>query len=485
MADFFYTSSSVPPRKLEQIYSETDTLKDNMRVYRNYTSEVYEYENNSAYIIGTSQVIEKDKETFIKNLLAKFDESLMPFIQRELIGQYIILIYANKKWYIQSDFVNIRPIFYDLEKDEVSSNLGAMSSFHPGFDTAYKSLEFKAMDKCLYPVMLGIETSNKAIRRLQPCQYIVIDEKIEVRNFTLYLDNTKISSAEACAEETRLLLTKIIRKYADKRAVSTITGGYDSRLISSLCAINISNLELRISTIKEKGFDDLSIAKRIAKKLKKKLNIYKTAPQTIKEEYTFLTDGLSKENNMIIMDMIKHGADFQIGFGGAMGTELYSTLPFHHKKQLVDSFVSIAEDKISDDDTFIQSFRLALNEQIEHIEHHLLLKEKNPRDLVRLFLVLMTARFSSPLLALSDIYGHDIEPFATFPVIESGLRIPYHFQGDSKTFGRFYLIPKLVMKKTNYGIGAIDSTHYQPLLPVSILTLPHYIIGKLKTKIKR
>ena len=185
------------------------------------------------------------------------------------------------------------------------------------------------------------------------------------------------------------------------------------------------------------------------------------------------------------MDMIKHGADFQIGFGGAMGTELYSTLPFHHKKQLVDSFVSIAEDKISDDDTFIQSFRLALNEQIEHIEHHLLLKEKNPRDLVRLFLVLMTARFSSPLLALSDIYGHNIDPFATFPVIESGLRIPYHFQGDSKTFGRFYLIPKLVMKKTNYGIGAIDSTHYQPLLPVSILTLPHYIIGKLKTKIKR
>ena len=71
MADFFFTSSSVSPRKLEQIYSETDTLKDNMRVYRNYTSEVYEYENNSAYIIGTSQVIEKDKETFIKNILAK------------------------------------------------------------------------------------------------------------------------------------------------------------------------------------------------------------------------------------------------------------------------------------------------------------------------------------------------------------------------------------------------------------------------------
>ena len=35
MADFFFTSSSVSPRKLEQIYSETDTLKDNMRVYRN------------------------------------------------------------------------------------------------------------------------------------------------------------------------------------------------------------------------------------------------------------------------------------------------------------------------------------------------------------------------------------------------------------------------------------------------------------------
>lgn len=481
MADFFYTSfPSKSPKKLVQLYSSKDVLDKNLCIYRNYTSEHYEYANNSAYIIGTAQVIDQDKESFLKGILENFNESLMSLILRELIGQYVILIHANGKWYIQSDFVQVRTIFYDLEAGEVSSNFGAMTSFHTGFDDEYKSMEFRAMDKCLYPVMLGASTSIKSIQRLQPCQYIAIGKTIEVKDFAIRLDNSKIQSAQRCADKTNRLLTNIIRKYADWHAVSTITGGYDSRLISSLCAASIPNLELRISIIKEEGFKDLSIAKQVSKTLNKNLHIYKTNPQACKDEFIYLTDGLSKEANMVIMDMIKHGSDYQIGFGGAMGTELYSTLPFSLKEDLINSFVTIARNRISNNDTFVQSFRQAIFEQMDYIENHIHLKEQNPRDFIRLFQVLMTARFSSPLLALSDIHGHQLEPFATFTIIENGIQIPYSYQGDNKTFGRFYLIPKLIMKQTNYNVGALESTHNQPLLPVSIRTLPHYILGKLR-----
>ena len=145
------------------------------------------------------------------------------------------------------------------------------------------------------------------------------------------------------------------------------------------------------------------------------------------------------------MGMVKHCSDYQIGFGGTMGTELFSTLPFHNREQLIESFVATAHNSISKDEIFVHSFRQAINEQLDYLENHILLQEKNPRDLVRLFWVFMTARFSSPLLALSDLYGHEMEPFATYTIIENGLQIPYHYQGDSKTFGRFYLIPILIM----------------------------------------
>ncbi|MGN0257414.1 MAG: hypothetical protein ACI4CA_03450 [Bacteroides sp.] len=485
MADFYYSSSkSTLPQKIFQIYAKTDLLEKNVLIYRNYESEHYEYKGNSAYIVGTAQVIDKDKDTFIYEVLDDFNEGKLPIIQKKLIGQYILLIYANEKWYIHSDFMNIRSIYYDLEKGEVSSNFGALSSFHTGFEDDYTSLEFQAMDKCLYPVTLGNTTSIKSILRLQPCQYIVIDKEIMVRDFTININNKKIEPAEACADTTLSLLSSIIRKYADFRAVSTITGGYDSRLISSLCASLIPNLDLRISTIEDKGFVDLSIGKLVAEKLGKRLRIYKTTPKADKDEYCYLTHGLSKENNLIIMGMIKHTSDYQIGFGGTMGTELYSSISYHHKEELIDSFVKTASCQVSDNDKFIQSFRHALEKQINYIENHILLEEKNPRDLVRLFLVFMTARFSSPLLSLSDIYGHQFEPYATFPIIENGLQIPYHYQGDSKTFGRFYLIPKLIMKKVNYKVGSIDTTHHQPLLPLSLWTLPHYVIGKLKTKFR-
>lgn len=483
MADFYYNSSEQKySRKILEIYSKEDLIQKQVHLYRNYDKEYYECNGNYAYIIGTAEVIQNEKSSFIKGILTHFNESKIPHIQKVLIGQYIILIYANSHWYIFSDLLNIRTIYYDLERGEVSSNIGALSAFHTGFDDEYKSFEHQAMDKCLYPVMLGNSTSIKSIMRLQPCQYIVIGNDIEVRDFTIHLNNTKTKSAEACADSTLSVLTNIISKFANCKAVSTITGGYDSRLISSLCAKIIPDTALRIAIIEEKKFVDLSIGKRVAKALGKELKIYQTIPEEVRDEYTLLTHGLSKDNNLIVMGMIKHSADYEIGFGGTMGTELFSTLAFYNKEQLIDSFVKRAANSSTNERQYVDSFRQALYEQLNFIESHIKLKDNNPRDYVRLFMVFMTARFSSPLLALSDIFGHQMEPYATYATVESGLQIPYHYQGDSKTFGRFYLIPKLMMKKVNYQVGKIDTTHHQPLLPVSLCTLPHYIIGKIKTK---
>ena len=481
MAEFYYSSfKSQLPKKIFSIYKESDLLKKNVQIFRNYEGEHYECGNNSAYIIGTAQVLGTEKSSFIASILEDFSEQKIPIIQKELIGQFIILIFANDNCYIVPDFLNIRHVYYDVESGEVSSNIGAMSSFHNGFDNDYLSMEFKAMDKCLYPILLGSKTPIVKIQKLQICQYIVIGNDISIRDFSLCIDNEKITRAEDCAERTESLLSSIISKYSGQKAVSTITGGYDSRLISALCSKNIPNLELRISTIDNKSFIDLSIGTRVAQKLNKKLQVYCTSPLTDSDDYHFLTNGLSKDTNMIIMGMIKHNADYQIGFGGALGTELFSTLAYFRKKELIDSYVRIAKNCISNEDSFCDSFRRNLSEQMDYIEKHIHFKVSNDSDYVRLFQVFMTARFSSPLLSLSDIYGHDMEPYATFPIIEKGVQIPYEFQGDSKTFGRFYLIPKLIMKMTNYEVGAIESTHNQPLLPVSLLTLPHYIIGKIK-----
>ena len=103
MADFYYASSiSIHPQKIFQIYAKKDLLDKNVLIFRNYESEHYEYYGNSAYIVGTAQVIDKDKASFIKEVLDDFDEGKLPMIQKKLIGQYILLIYANEKWYILS-----------------------------------------------------------------------------------------------------------------------------------------------------------------------------------------------------------------------------------------------------------------------------------------------------------------------------------------------------------------------------------------------
>ena len=94
--------------------------------------------------------------------------------------------------------------------------------------------------------------------------------------------------------------------------------------------------------------------------------------QTIKkekEEYVRLTYGLSKENNLIVMGMVKHCSDYQIGFGGTMGTELFSTLPFHNREQLIESFVATAHNSISKDEIFVHSFRQA-NKSAERQNHN-------------------------------------------------------------------------------------------------------------------
>lgn len=484
MADFFFSSAEGhKPEKLTRIYSRSVAVNGKLSLFSNYAFESYSAGDNSAYIIGTAQVLDEDKAPFFETLLEEFTERSLPLLQQKLTGQYVIVISANGKVFILPDFLNVKTVFFDRNNKEASSRPGALSSFREGFIDGYKSFEAKAMGKSLYPVTLGSDTAWSPIERLQPCQYLVVGEdsgeEITVKDFTIDIDNVKRQSAGECARDNHKLLRAITGKYSSLKSVSTITGGYDSRLVSAICASVIPNLELRIGAVREEDFQDLKIARRVAGRLGKKLNVYKTEPDSVREEFMDMTDGQCSEDNIVIFEMARHSGDYDIGFGGTFGTELYSTLRYTDKESLMEAFLNTARKSMQASESMLQTFRKSMEDQFEYLESHLVLKERDPRDAVRLFMVFMTSRFSSPLLSLSDVYGHQMEPLATFPVIRNGLQIPYRFQGDTKSYGRFYLIPKMIMKRISIRAGAVRSTHSSPLLPLSVFTFPIYVFQKL------
>lgn len=487
MADFFYSfQEKTVPEKFSKLYRQQREVSKGLALYSNYDIEEYMSPKATAFIIGTSTVIGKDKGMFITGILNSFDpEKSMPSIQRTLVGQYVIIIVTDSgNSYIQSDFLNIRSIFFDVQAHQASSSIGALNAFSESARDPYKAFEFRAMRGCLYPQWLGSGTAIPSVSRLRTCQYLEIDGasgQIIVRDTVLRMDNTKPSTPEKNAFICTGILKSIIGSYSNYHAVSTITGGYDSRIISSICSKKIDNLTLRISTFGDPDFKDLKIARKVARVLERRLSVYPANLNEDAEDFFNFTDGLTPFENCIVTSMMYRTGDFAVGFGGTLGTEIFSTLRYVTCNELITDFCRIASSEDSKHED-IQRFEQALKDEFAHISDHIKLAANEERDLVRLFWTFATARFSSPIVSAFDINGHQMEPFATFPMVEAALGISYDYQGDQKTHGRFYLIPKMIMKEVSTRVGMIDSTHFAPFLPVSFFTFPLYVIGKLKAK---
>lgn len=488
MADFFYSfQAKTAPEKFSKLYKQQTEAASGLTLFSNYDVEEYKSQKATAFIIGTSTVVGKDKEIFISSILNTFDPAKsMPSIQRTLVGQYVIVIVTDSgKSYIQSDFLNIRSVYFDATAMEASSSIGALGAFSGQEKDPYKAFEFKAMRGCIYSQWLGSTTALPSVTKLRTCQYLEIDNatgQIAVKDTVLKMDNTKPATPEKNAFICTGILKSIIGSFSNYHAASTITGGYDSRIISTICSKKIDDLSLRISTFGDPGFKDLKIAKKVARVLGRKISVYTADLKKDSEDFFNYTDGLTPFENCIVTSMMYRTGDFAVGFGGTLGTEIFSTLRYVSCDDLIKDFCRIAS-KNDAKKEYLERFEEALRDEFAHISSHIKLAVNEERDLVRLFWTFATARFSSPIVSAFDINGHQMEPFATFPMVEAALGISYSYQGDQKTHGRFYMIPKMIMKEVSTRVGMIDSTHFAPFLPVSFFTFPLYVIGKFKARI--
>lgn len=488
MADFNY-SFSRPSQ--EVIIPKFDHYKHRLNVipelsvfYNDNTITHITKDEDSITILGYIYRFENNVETYLSDLLLNFNEDRIADIKKEILGQYIAIIHKKEKIYIFSDFLQVRKIFYNAEDKVVCSSFAALN---PKKTNDYKVFEYFAMRQCIYSGWLGTATIDDKIKRIRPFEFLTIDEStgnITVNELQFTIDNRKAKSLKEIKSSTLSLLRKVIQhpSYQNSNVYTTITGGFDSRLITSLITEYYPNFNLRISTYKGEKSLDYKIASKISKILSKPLNVYETDFKKQKEEYYTMTEGLMPRENGIMTQLLKQAGDFELGFGGGFGTELYTTADSDTKENLIDLYMNWVKSAIIAPDSYFVHFKEALEKEIEEVEKHYLLKEYDFRDIMRILRLTVTSFFSSPINTSYNIQGRQFEVFGTFPIIEAGLKIPYEYLGSKYTFGRFYMIPKALVEKINPRISKILTTHFCPMRPLSLCSLPSYVIGKFQAK---
>lgn len=488
MADFYYSFESSSQERNIPKFKEYDSLLNiasGFDIFYNANTTTHVTEGkNSVTILGYVYKLKSDVEAYLSDLLLNFKEDRIAEAKKELLGQYTAIIYKDGQIYLFSDFLQTRGIFYNTESKSICSSFASLGA-EPTDE--YKAFEFLAMRHCIYPVWLGNTTIDDKIKRLRAFEYLKVDEKtgkLNVEGIQITIDNRKIESLKEIKTFTLSLLRDAIHHPAiqHKKIGSTVTGGFDSRFVTSLAKEYYPDLNLRISIFKGEKSLDFIIASEVAKALSLPLNIYETDLEKQKGGFYDLTDGLTPRENSIMMDLFQHTTDYDLGFGGAYGTELYTTAEFETKEEWINAFLDKAKHAVKAIPEYYERFEQTLYSDLEAVEKHYLLKEYNPKDLMRIFRLLNTGFFSSQVVATYNIHGLQYELFGTYPVIEAGLRIPYRYLGSKLTFGRFYMIPKALVGQINPKVSKIITTHFCPMCPLSAFSLVSYVSGKLKGK---
>ncbi|NDV82692.1 asparagine synthase-related protein [Bacteroides sp. 51] len=488
MADFYYSFDNSSQERYIPKFKEYDSLLNvasGFDIFYNAktTTHITEGED-SITILGYVYKLKSGIEAYLSDLLLNFKEERIAEAKKELLGQYTAIIYKGGKIYLFSDFLQTRCIFYSIADKSVCSSFASLGAVPTD---EYKAFEFLAMRHCIYPVWLGNTTIDDKIKRLRAFEYLKIDEKtgeLSVEGIQVTIDNRKVDSLKEIKALTLSLLRDAIHHPAiqHKKIGSTITGGFDSRFVTSLAKEYYPDLNLRISTFKGEKSLDFTIATEVAKALSLPLKIYETDLEKQKGDFYDLSDGLTPRENSIMMELFQHTTDYDLGFGGAYGTELYTTAEFETKEEWVNAFLDKVKHAVKAPSEYYKRFEQSLYSDLEAVEKHYLLKEHNPKDLMRIFRLLVTGFFSSQVVATYNIHGLQYELFGTYPVIETGLKIPYKYLGSKLTFGRFYMIPKALVATINPKVSKINTTHFCPMCPLSVFSLIPYVSGKLKGK---
>jgi hypothetical protein len=411
------------------------------------------------------------------------NDVLISEIKKKVHGSYIILCSVENIMYVFSDFLQTRNVFYSVKNNLISSSYKIISDSNDKekFDE-YKLFEYLAMRHIVYPSFVSNSTIYHDIFCLRAYEYIKIDliyGHFDVLDLYIHINNKKNISLDILSNKTAKELNKIIcnPKFKNNKIGLTLTGGFDSRLISTIAKDYYINSKYRISVFQNKYSKDYLIASRISKITNKELLKFEMIPDIHIPLLYLVSDGFTPKENSIISPLFLDN-NFELCFGGAFGTELYNPINYDSISDFIDGILDNVKKVFINAECHITQLKEELYNEFEQINRHYLMEENNERDLIRLFILNSTAKFSSPMQSAYNIFGLNFEPFGAFPIIELGMRIPEKTNNNNK-LGKNFIIQKKIMYRLNKRISLILSTRYSPLSPLNLISFIPYVIGHI------
>ena len=136
------------------------------------------------------------------------------------------------------------------------------------------------------------------------------------------------------------------------------------------------------------------------------------------------------------------------------------------------------QNSIKADKVFWDKFDISLQEQMRDIKEHYRLQDDDQRDHIRLFHLLITARYNSFINSAINQFGYQLEPFGTFPVIETGLQISPEYWGNKRSIIGDALIEKEALYRISPKAAMVLAySSYRPVMPFSFWSMPLYMGG--------
>jgi len=498
MADFVWTKAQRDsmPGRLEELYDYDFHPTSGLTVYGKGDTYTHMEEGDEfVTVIGYCYYPDKPVRQIVSEILRSFKESLIGNLKRKLIGQFLLIIKKHESIYVFADCLQARNVFYSQEGSVVSSSYSvvenALRTSGNDLDT-YKVFEYMAMQHTMYPGWLGRTTMHKRIMRLRPYEYLVIntsDLTCRIGAVKFLIANNKESDIHNLSSELLMRLRTFIEQsdFRDDKVGVALTGGYDTRLVACIAAKYFKNISFRVAVSKDHTnfmFDlnsvfDLRVARKVAKVVDIPLDVYWSSGEPDKERFYKLTEGLAPSYNSTITPLIDASGSYAMGMGGVFGTELFYSVPYDTIEVFTDKAIARAKVRLDVKDVMWEQFRECMIQEFDDIKEHYEFAVPNERDQIRMFVLMNTGWLSSVLVSSYNINGVQLEPYGNMPIMEVAFKVSEQHLGRRTKLGETCLLQKVAMSNVHYNMGKIMTSHYCPMLPLSIRTVAPYLTGYL------
>ncbi|MCX7974336.1 MAG: hypothetical protein N3B16_07525 [Candidatus Aminicenantes bacterium] len=467
-------------------------LSQNWMLFISGSNTTYDYyEKDGNFICAIGYVCNSDsysmKDT-LSECLIRFEEKNLVSFKKELLGQFIIIIKKNSSVFIFDDFIGGRNIFYNSEGNLVTSSFAwAEESIGFGYDflNYYKTLEYLALREVKYPAWLGQQTMNKKINWLLPYEYIkfnINQENFEVKRILFEIDNIKESNLNILSEKLIQNLSRVIerKEFLNSKIGCSLTGGRDSRLVATLAANIFPKCRYRTAISKSniKSLKDLKVAKKISRINRIKLDIYEFTLSTHEKLFRTLTEDMIPAYNITITPLIINNNNYALTLGGIFGSEIFEPILVKLIATYNQVIAARIKKSIASNNQFIDQLMESITGQFTDIKRHYHLKEADERDYIRIFQLLITARYSSFITAAMAQFGYDLEPYGSYPLVELALQIDSSLWGYKKSLAGDATVQKVSLYKISRAASRVLAySSYRPVMPFCLRSSPKYLWG--------